>query len=192
MIKSFFSIFRESTNSFEGQESDEKVLLLLRQHPFTILIRVGLFCLVSLVPIVVGMAFREYLAANSGFDLFLFVSSLWYLVLWLTIFYALTMYTLNTVIITDHRIIESDQYGLFNRKISELHSYRIQDVTTHTNGLIETVLKFGNITVQTAGSEKQFVFHQIPRPDKVKDVIMQVATSRHSGVKPVYNLKGTR
>lgn len=185
MIKSFFSTFRDSPNSFEGQREGERVILLLRRHPFTILIRIGFFGLACFVPIIVGVMFLSYLLEHEWLNLYLFVSSIWYLGFWLAIFYFLTMYTLNTVTITDHRIIDSDQHGFFNREISELHSHRIQDVSVHTNGIIETFLKFGNVTVQTAASEKQFIFHQIPRPDRVKDVIMQMARSRHSGIKPV-------
>lgn len=185
MIRSLLSIFQHSSNSFEGQKESEEVVLLLRQHPFTILIRVALFCLVSLVPIIVGIIFQAYLEKYNWLNLFLFISSIYYLSLWLGIFYSLTMYTLNTVIITDQRIIDNNQQGLFNRKVSELHGHRIQDVSVHTSGIIETFLHFGNVTVQTAASEKQFVFHQIPRPEKVKDVIMQIASSKHSGVKAV-------
>lgn len=183
MIQSLFDIFQDSTNSFEGQDNDEKVVLLLRRHPFTILIKIAFFVLAALIPIILGAIFGQYLLASHWFNLFLFGSSLWYLALWLAVFYALTIYLLNTVIITDKRLIESEQLGLFNRKISELHHYRVQDVSTHTNGLIETFLKFGDVTVQTAAAEQQFVFHQIPRPDKVKGVIMRTAHARRSGIK---------
>jgi len=183
MIKALLSIFRDSPNSFEGQKENEKVLLLLRPHFFTIAIRVGFLGLMCLVPVIVGLIFLQYFTAASWLNVFFFLSSVWYLGLWLAIFYALTIYTLNTVIITDSRIIDSDQYGLFDRKISELHSHRIQDVSIHTNGLIETFLQFGDVTVQTAASEKQFVFHQVPRPDIVKDVIMQVTAAKHTGIK---------
>ena len=185
MIKALLSIFQESANSFDGQEKDENVILLLRRHPFTILLPLSLFGLAGFVPVVVGLIFWLPILAHGWLNLFLSISSVWFLAFWLAIFYSLTIYTLDTVIITDRRIIDSDQRGLFNRKISELHSHRIQDVSTHTNGLIETILKFGDITVQTAASEKQFIFHQIPKPDRVKDVIMQVARSRDSGVKAV-------
>ncbi len=183
MIKSLFSIFRDSTNSFTGQESGEKIILLLRKHPFTILVRVGLFGLACLVPIVVGITFLSYFSAHQWLNLFFFVSSVWYLGFWLAIFYSLTIYALNTVAITDRRIIDSDQCGLFNQKISELHNNRIQDVSVHTNGVIETFLRFGDVTVQTAARDKQFVFHQVPNPDRVKDIIMQITASRHSGVR---------
>ena len=176
-------IFRDSPNSFDGQEKDEIVLLLLRRHVFTILVPLALFILACLLPIITGVMFYSYLSAQGLVNLFFFVSSIWYLGIWLAIFYALTIYTLDTVIITDHRIIDNDQRGLFYRNVSELHSHRIQDVSTRTNGVIETFLNFGDVTVQTAGSEKQFVFHQMPEPVKVKDIIMQTAATRDSGVK---------
>ena len=127
--------------------------------------------------------FWSFLLSHGWLDLFCLISSAWYLGLWLAIFYSLTIYTLNTVIITDSRIIDRDQHGLFDQKISELHSHRIQDVSVHTNGMIETFLHFGDVTVQTAASEKQFVFHQVPRPDQVKNTIMQITASRHTGIK---------
>jgi uncharacterized membrane protein YdbT with pleckstrin-like domain len=87
------------------------------------------------------------------------------------------------VIITDRRIIENEQHGFFNRKISELHAYRVQDVSVHTNGIVETMLHFGDIVVQTAASEKQFVFHKIPNPEEVKDSIMKIVSTHQSKVR---------
>ena len=188
MIKRLLSIFRESSNSFDGQEKGEQVALLLRQHPFVILFRIGLFGLVALAPIVVWIIFFSYLEMYSWLNIFFFASSIWYLGLWFAIFYSLTIYTLNTVIITDHRILDRDQLGFFNRKIAELQIYRIQDISTHTSGIIETFLHFGDLTVQTAGSEKQFIFHQIPNPDQTREAIMQIARSKDSWAKTVNNL----
>ena len=183
MVRKIFSIFKDSPNSFEGQESNEEVILLIRQHLFTVLVKVGLFSLAFLMPIIIGMIFWPYLLTYNLSSIFFFISSIWYLATWLAIFHSLTIYTLNTVIITDRRIVESDQHGLFDRETSELHNERIQDVTAHTNGVIETVLGFGNVTVQTAASERQFIFCRIPNPEKVKDVIMRITAAKHSGIK---------
>lgn len=183
MIKKLISIFRDSPNSFDGKEKQEVVLMLLRRHVFTILLPIILFVLACLVPLAGGIVFFSFLSIKGLLNIFFFVATIYYLGLWLAIFYALTIYSLDTVIITDHRIIDNDQRGLFYRNVSELHSYRVQDVSTHTNGLIETFLNFGDITVQTAGSEKQFVFRELPNPNKIKDTIMQVASTRDSGVK---------
>jgi len=183
MIKSLLSIFKDSPNSFEGQRAGEEILLLLRRHHFTIIVRLSFYLLGVLVPIILSQAFLTYLSAHDLSSLFFFVSSIWYMALWLGAFHALVIYSLSTVVITNERIIDSDQHSLFDRKIAELNNDRIQDVSVHTSGIIETVLKFGTVSVQTAASERQFIFHQVPEPNRVKDVVMQITTSRHSGIK---------
>lgn len=175
MIKLLLSLFKHSSNSFEGQQEGEKILLLIRRHPFTISTRLVVLILVGLVPIILGKFFFPHISTEDYKDLFFFLSSLWYLGLWLFIFHALTLYILNTVIVTDRRVIDRDQHGLFNQKVSELNGDRIQDVSTHVNGVVETFLGFGDVTVQTAASERQFIFHQVPRPEQVKDVIIKMS-----------------
>lgn len=178
-MKRIFSIFIESTNSFDGQEKDEKVILLLRRHWFIVFLSLLFFALLALAPIVVGVVFFKFLYANQFFALFLFLSSIWYLFVWSSLFYSLTMYTLDVWIVTDRRIIDSTQHGFFNRTISELHLQRIQDITVNVKGLIETFLHFGDLQVQTAGTEERFKFLQIPEPGKVKDEIMKTAAYKN-------------
>ena len=176
-MKSILSIFTQSDNSFEGEENGEKVVLLLRHHPFVILIKLFMFLLLALIPVVVSALFSPFLYSHHLLSAFFFISSLWYLFLWSAIFYSLTMYTLDVWIVTDRRIIDSTQNGFFNRTISELHMSRIQDISVQTKGVIQTVLKFGDLHVQTAGTEERFVFLQIPHPEKVKDEIMRLAST---------------
>jgi uncharacterized membrane protein YdbT with pleckstrin-like domain len=176
-MNSFFSIFTKSTNSFDGEENGEKVVLLLRRHPFFILARLVFFAFLILLPMIVGALFSSFLYSNNILSFFFFASSLWYLFVWSGIFYSLTMYTLDVWIITDRRIIDSTQHGFFNRTISELHLTRIQDISVQTEGVVQTFLKFGNLQVQTAGSEERFKFSQIPNPEKVKDEIMKLAST---------------
>jgi len=170
-----FSILFRSSNSFGGQEPGEKVVLLLRRHPFVILIRLAVFAFLSLIPIIINVWFSSFLNSNNLFPVFLFVSSAYYLLLWSIIFHSLTMYTLDVWIVTDRRIIDSTQHGFFNRVVSELHLSRIQDISVSTRGVIQTFLKFGDLQVQTAGTDEKFKFQQIPHPEKVKDVIRKIS-----------------
>ena len=174
-MKSIFSIFKKSTNSFEGEDDDEKVVLLLRRHPFFILTKMSLYLLLGLVPIIAGLVFYPFFFSHNLLVVFFFVSGLWYLFVWLGIFYSLTMYTLDVWIVTDKRIIDSTQHGFFNRTISELHLNRVQDTSVEIKGIVQTFLKFGDLQVQTAGTEEKFKFLQVPKPNKVKDEIMRLA-----------------
>jgi hypothetical protein len=182
MIKRILSVFTESTLGFEGQEPGETVVLLLRRHNFTIMFPVGFVILLGLVPVIAWLFLPIGYDLSALSHLFWFVLSMWYLFLWTLLFYFLTLYCLNTVIVTDRRIIESEQYAFFSRKVSELHTYRVQDVSAHTHGFIETLVGYGDISVQTAASEREFVFHKIPNPEKVKDEIMRVVAAHQTKV----------
>jgi len=183
MISKFLSIFQESTRSFEEQEKDEEVVLLLRRHPFVALLPVSTACTFALAPILIFAVFYSYIV-DTYLTIFLFFTSLYYMILWIFAFYFLTMYTLNTVIVTNKRIIDRDQLGFFDRVVSELHLYRVQDITVSTKGVIPTILHYGDVIVQTAGVEQKFVFHEMPQPEKVRAAIMKVVSMTNSGVKP--------
>ena len=45
--------------------------------------------------------------------------------------------------------------------------------------MIQTFLHFGDLQVQTAGTEEKFKFLQIPNPERAKDEIMKLV-SNHS------------
>jgi uncharacterized membrane protein YdbT with pleckstrin-like domain len=182
-VNKLLALFKYSTHSFPDQEPGEEVVALIRKHWFTVLFPMFLVFIALLLPIVVGVTLREKLLEVELWNLYLFVSSIWYLLFWLVALRTLMLYSLNTVIVTNHRIIDNDQYGFFDRKVSELHIRRVQDVSVHTVGVLQTFLHFGDITVQTAASEKQFVFSQIPRPEVTKDTIMRIVGSQYSGVK---------
>lgn len=179
MIKKLLSIFNDSPQSFEGQEEGERVIAILRRHPLTIFISLSMVSFIALLPILGFLIFFSFIV-NDLLAIFIFISSLWYMTLWLLAFRFLTLYTLNTVIITDKRIIDRDQHGFFNQKISELHMHRVQDVSIHINGILETVFRFGDVVVQTAASEKQFVFHQMPNPDDIKDLVMRTVAAKRN------------
>lgn len=185
MIQKFLSIFKTSQDSFEGKAPDERVLMVLRRHRFTIYTKITAFVLALLVPIFGYLIFYTILKTGGYISLFVLLSALWYLIFTLLIFYALTLYTLNVVIITDKRIIDNNQLGLWTRKISELHVSRIQDIAVETKGLIQTTLKFGDLAIQTAGSEKQFIFEDIPHPEVAKDVVMKLLASNSHGVRTI-------
>jgi len=179
-MKTIFSVFKNSDNSFDEQEDGENVTILLRRHPFVIIIKILAFGVFALLPIILATALYSFLNAQELFGIFIFASSIYYLVLWSLLFYSLTMYTLDVWIVTDKRVIDSTQHGFFNRNISELHLFRIQDITVKIHGVIETILKFGDLHIQTAGAEERFKFLQIPKPVVVKDEIMRQVSENHS------------
>jgi len=167
-----YKVFTQTKNSFEGQLPDETTIKVLRQHWFIMFKDIALVVF-SLVPIVVvisvGLTTFDYLYANLIWLATTIVLLFW----WFWLFYQITMYLLNTVLITDHRIIVSKQLGLFRRSVAELDMRKVQDVSVNVNGMIETMLDFGSIEVQSAAAEKKIHLVNIEKPFKVKDSIMR-------------------
>ncbi|MBP6975746.1 MAG: PH domain-containing protein, partial [Candidatus Moranbacteria bacterium] len=109
--------------------------------------------------------------------LLLFLLNTFLLFIWLYVFLIWVDYYFDVWIITNERIVNIEQKGLFNREVSELQFSRIQDVTSVVDGFIPTILNFGDVYVQTAAEEERFVFRQIPDPYTIKDMVMQLSRS---------------
>lgn len=162
---------------FPGQHENEKIILFLRRHWFIFLIRIFLVLILIIILVVIYIFFT---AVNSNFresvffNLLLFGESLAILFIWNFFFILWLDYYLDAWIVTNERIINIEQRGFFIRKISELKLTKIQDVASEIIGVIPTLLNYGNIHVQTAGEEKHFIFFQIPNPNYVKNVIVEL------------------
>ncbi len=160
-------------NTFEGKHSYENVKHLLYRHWYVLVEKLVAFAFFALLPFIVYLLIGRYLEGTGLISLFAFLVSVYALVWWYGLFYAITMYLLDTWIVTDHRIVDSEQQGFFRRTVSELNLSKIQDITVRIRGPIPTFLDFGDLIIQTAGTAERFHFKQIPNPKAVKDAIME-------------------
>ena len=170
------SIFTSTKNSFEGQLLDEKVIFILRRHWFVLVP----FLILGLVLIILPFGIYLWLISSHPITLSLkilsvFLAITYLLVYWQLIFYWLMIYWLDAWIVTNKRIIDSRQLGFFRRRIEEINLNRIQDISVKTEGFFPTILNFGDLDIQTAGTEARILFLQIPDPNIVKNKIMEMA-----------------
>ncbi len=71
---------------------------------------------------------------------------------------ALTMWYLSTVVLTNERIVRMNQEGLFDRMVSEIELGNIQHSSYEHKGVLQTILRFGAIQIQTySGAELSLV-----------------------------------
>jgi len=96
------------------------------------------------------------------------------MVLWMVSFVIWIDYYFDVWIVTDKRIVNIEQKALFSRVVSELELEKIQDITSDVKGVIPTFLNYGDLYVQTAAEMERFVFHNIPDPYAVKDMVMNL------------------
>lgn len=161
-----------------NQKEFEKTVFSLRRH-FIVPIKItALFLLLAAVPVafyfIVQNASPNILQDPITYPIFVLVVSAYGLAVWLFYFNSLIDYYLDVWIVTNERIINIEQKGLFARTIAELKLYRVQDVKAEVKGILHTLLEYGEITVQTAGEEAHFVFKQVPDPYKVSRQILEL------------------
>ncbi|MCX6790903.1 MAG: PH domain-containing protein, partial [Candidatus Gribaldobacteria bacterium] len=81
-------------------------------------------------------------------------------------------YSLNTVVVTNQRIIENHQQGLFKHIENEMRLDKVQDVTVTINGVLANLLNFGDLFIQSAGTQNEFNFKTLPHPEDIKTIVM--------------------
>ena len=176
-IKRFISVFTSSGFSFEGKLPDEHVYIVVRKHWFVLLQKFLLIFLFAVVPFLVNTSLIDTFVGSEMAMFVWFLTILFYLYLWYAAFFQIMLYLMDIWIITDHRIIDSEQYWLFSRSVAELNLKNIQDISVEINGLFPTILNFGNLEIQTAGTSNKFFLSGVANPIEVKNIIMKAHRS---------------
>jgi len=165
-------------DNLPNQRENEEVKLFLRRHWFAILAIVSSFVLLIGIPAAVAVVFfdevRMLLQRPVLGPIIAIFGGLYVMLVWLFAWIEYTDYYLDVWIVTNERILNTEQKGLFDRVASELHLISIQDVTSEIDGLLRTFFDFGDVHIQTAGERARFEFKDIPNPEEVKQTILQL------------------
>jgi len=161
-------------------EPGEHVVLEARKHWFLFLVEILPYAIMGIVPfalpklLVLAPPMAPYVAL---FDYHTILGraglGIWLLVTWTSAWGAFTRYFLNAWVLTNQRIVDIKQRAYFSRVVSSLFLSRVQDVTTTVTGVLPSLLGIGDIKVQTAAEDIEFVMHGIPRPEQMRDVILK-------------------
>lgn len=169
---------------FLGQHDKEEVIVVTRQHWIALLGRtIEVSILFIILPLIYGIvlfAYPDFFIPPYNYLLFA-VAVIYGYAVWAFAFLSWAQYWFDIAIITSERIVKIDQKSMFSREISEFRISRVQDVRVEINGMPATLLKFGDVYVETAGEGPAFVFRAIPNPERIKDIILY-----HQGRMPVY------
>ena len=158
-----------SRRHFPNQKPNEHVIMFLRRH-WIVPLKVFLVgALLSLVPLVIYLSFAktELLQSEMYYAVFILLSSAYYLFIVLFTFTNFVDYYLDVWIVTNMRIINIEQKGLFSRVISEKDLDIMQDVTSDVSGFLSTLLEYGDVFIQTAAETERFIFKEVPFAQEV-------------------------
>ena len=158
-------------------KKDEAVVAIIRKHWITLVVPlIGTLIVIGLL-----IGFVDY-----------FFAAVWSLVVWLVLLlgvlaflaYHWVIHFFDSFIITDLRIIDIDQKGLFKRVVSETTFDKVQDVTYAIIGIVATSLDYGSVNVQTAAAEGKIELDHVPHPRKAQEIILEAQRlfkERHGG-----------
>jgi hypothetical protein len=150
---------------FEDQFDEEEVLFVFRKHPIVMrrgLIMGMLAVLLGTVPALFKPEYSVYfmgLGAGLVVGFLLFLPS--FISWWFSVF-----------IVTDQRLIQITQKGLFNRSVVDMGLGQIQMVNYQVAGLTQTLLGFGTIMMQTFVGD--LVIHEIHHPAHIQKKLLEI------------------
>lgn len=158
-------------------DPNETIVLEVHRHWYVLMPRMCLVFFLAIAPAI----FSSVLSATTPvhisellFSSSTFIYMLWLLLLWISFFITWTNYYLDVWFVTEKRIISIDQVSIFHRRISNLRFDKIQDVSIEMKGVMQTMLKFGDIHIRTAGdASENFFFKNAENPDDVRRIIFE-------------------
>jgi len=163
---------------FPGKHEEEQVLAVYHRHWFDIFMHLFLSVFLSIILlggfITLPILYPD-ITGSPNAPFFFFLENSFLLFLWVTLFLIWIDVYFDVWIVTNERIVNIEQKDLFTRRVSELRFHTIQDVTSEVDGVIPSILNYGDVLVQNAGESPRFIFHNIPDPISVKDLIMRLA-----------------
>jgi len=156
---------------FETQDEKEKVILLLRQHWIT---QTG-WMMTALVMVFLPIALRWVPLLSFMRDNFQFMSVvLWYLLIVAFIYEKFITWYFHAFIITDERVIDINFYNMLYKEVSEAKIDNIEDVTYRQGGVLRAWFNYGDVSMQTAGEEREFMIENVPTPNRVVKILNEL------------------
>lgn len=166
-------------HSFPGQEEREAIFVFVRPYFLAFVPASLVFTLIFILALVIQVGVRfGYIGSGLGslgvnaVVLGLGVFELFVLIVYLI---ALLDFYYDILIVTDRRLVDIEQKQLFHRDISEMHLEEIQDVNSQVSGFFATIFGFGQVLVQTAGSQANFIFKNLRHPREVASIISDLS-----------------
>ncbi len=163
----YTSRMAEKHKYFDDQFPDEEMLFLFRKHP--IVMRKGL--VLGMLGPLIGVL-PASIKPELGFGWF-FGGLAGGVVLGLLLFFpSWIAWYFSVFILTDQRLIQVMQKGLFNKSVVDISLSQIQMINYQVAGVQQTLLGFGTMTIQTYVGD--LVIHDVHHPDKIQKKILGV------------------
>ncbi len=160
---------------FETQSPSEKIILVLRAHPITQvpwIVNGLLFFILLVILNFLPLSFfnaRQIIFINI-FGLVFVLSYFWFNFL---------NWFFNVGIVTSERIVDIDFHMALYKEVTASQLNRVEDITSKTGGYLASFFDYGNVFIQTAGTEANIEFINVPHPSQVVQTINGLLGKNH-------------
>lgn len=157
--------------SFDTQEREEKIILLVRRHLITNLKWVLVAGVMILLPFFVSLIFAELFTTFRYRSVLVLI---WYVLTFSYVFEQFLRWFFNVNILTDERVVDIDFPSILYRDISSAKIDNIQDISAKTGGFVRSFFNYGDVCIQTAGEQREFIFEAVPEPEGIIKILNQL------------------
>lgn len=154
---------------------NEKIIFWIRKHWFAyfkIFLKQGLIGILAL-PFATVYLMKILFFGTVIFEIFLLFLLLYLLGIWWVIFVRWIDEDFDTIVITNQRVLHTDQQGLFTLVTSGSNFSEIQDVKGVISGFFDNVFKVGSLEIQTAARDTLLIMQNVSEPAKLANQILQ-------------------
>lgn len=162
---------------FPGHSSDEQVALFIRRHWMAFLAWPVLAMIVLGVTTLAVFLLWQQPATSApvvGRAWMILFYAMFTLSILFILLRAWMSYYLDVTIVTERRLVNIEQHGIFVRRISEQSLLRVQDVSARQSGALQHFLQYGSLYIETAGDQPNFELKNIPRPREIAQTILNL------------------
>lgn len=153
--------------------AEEQIEAIVRKHTMTLVPRLLLAGLLIIVP----FFFLFSLLRGGVFGILVFV-----ILIAVGLFLALRtmhIWDADVLLVTNKRVIDVDQHGLWARVVAEVPLTHIQDVRWERAGFMETLFRMGTVRLLTSAATTQIVVPRIAHPERLQKLLQDL---RHQPV----------
>lgn len=158
--------------SFDGQRQGEKVLFIFRRHLITARKGLGwliIFSALGVVPMLVWPNISYMFWIFLGFVFLGLLGAIYAYILWYFSFY----------IVTDQRLRQISQKGLFKKTVVDLGLDKVQSISFGVPGFFAGLFGYGTILIQTAVGD--LTISKVSHPESVHNKLQNAVLKYTKG-----------
>ena len=166
-----------ATSSAFNLSENERIIKVVYHHPEIIAPNLILSLLVLLLDFF--MMYFFFLQGLWGVIVFCLV----FIVVGFYIFRLFFLYRTNKFILTNKRLVDFEQTGLFKKNITEIAYSKIDGVEVVVRGVLASIFKFGNLKVILRDGNRPLELYKIAKPLEVQQIINDRVNNKVIGEK---------